>query len=445
MKQIIIIILLVQSFYLYPQERKINKCGSMDLLNSKLNSDSDFLNNRQLIMLENLRFIEHNKKESNTINIPIVIHIVHRQTHSNIGQGTNISDEQIMDGIRILNEDYSKTNPEFPNPPRDLFTTIAGNPNLKFCLATSDPNGNPTTGITRTASSVNNFDYYSSTGNYAMKRDNLGGKNSWDTEKYLNIWVCDIANGGPVGFATFPGWTPANRDGIVVDYQFFGSIQVANFSDGRTLTHEVGHYLGLFHTFCDNGQGSPPYCCDNDGGWFGGVYDTPGAQGDANDTYYGGVNNSIPSPSDPEYNSCNDLSWGFSSDLPDMHENYMSYAANTWMFTQDQASVMQATLNSSRISLKNSPVSINCSGSTTGINNIQNNIKISPNPSQGIININTKNDIEILEIYNLVSQKILFQNKPGNTIDLSFLKNGNYYLKIKTSSEILISKIVILK
>ena len=128
-----------------------------------------------------------------------------------------------------------------------------------------------------------------------------------------------------------------------------------------------------------------------------------------------------------------------------MHENYMSYAANTWMFTQDQASVMQATLNSSRISLKNSPVTINCSGNTTGINYIQNNIKISPNPSQGIININTKNDIEILEIYNLVSQKILFQNKPGNTIDLSFLKNGNYYLKIKTSSEILISKIVILK
>ena len=105
MKQIIITILLLQSFYLYPQERKINKCGSMDLLNSKLNSDSDFLNNRQLIMLENLRFIEQNKKESNTINIPIVIHIVHRQTHSNIGQGTNISDEQIMDGIRILNED----------------------------------------------------------------------------------------------------------------------------------------------------------------------------------------------------------------------------------------------------------------------------------------------------------------------------------------------------
>ena len=82
----------------------------------------------------------------------------YRVQGSRFKSGT-ISDEQIMDGIRILNEDYSKTNPEFPNPPRDLFTTIAGNPNLKFCLATSDPNGNPTTGITRTASSVNNFDY----------------------------------------------------------------------------------------------------------------------------------------------------------------------------------------------------------------------------------------------------------------------------------------------
>ena len=75
--------------------------------------------------------------------------MIYRSSHANIGVGTNISNEQIEDQLRILNEDYSKMNPEFFNPPRNTFSNYWGNPNLQFCLATTDPNGNPTNGITR--------------------------------------------------------------------------------------------------------------------------------------------------------------------------------------------------------------------------------------------------------------------------------------------------------
>ena len=77
---------------------------------------------------------------------------------ASVGTGTNISNAQIEDQIRILNEDYSKTNSEFPNPPRSTFKNIAGNANLQFCLASEDPQGNPTTGITRTSTTKTNFD-----------------------------------------------------------------------------------------------------------------------------------------------------------------------------------------------------------------------------------------------------------------------------------------------
>ena len=59
---------------------------------------------------------------------------------------------------KYLNEDFSKTNSEFPNPPRNSFINYAANPGIKFCLASIDPNGNPTTGITRTATSKTSFD-----------------------------------------------------------------------------------------------------------------------------------------------------------------------------------------------------------------------------------------------------------------------------------------------
>ena len=142
-------------------------------------------------------------------------------------------------------------------------------------------------------------------------------------------------------------------------YQHFGSIDAANSSDGRTSTHEIGHYLGLSHTFCENGGG----CCDNDNNsWFGlNVDDTPATD----DVYFGSVNSTTNN------NTCNDLNYGFSGDLLDMDENFMSYASNTWMFSNGQVDVMLIVLNATtnqggRKNLwNNSNVTVNCLPTST--------------------------------------------------------------------------------
>ena len=161
------------------------------------------------------------------------------------------------------------------------------------------------------------------------------------------------------------------KDGLVVDYRFFGTIgNVSASSDGRTATHEIGHYLGLSHTFCESSG-----CCDNDlnGNYsWGDVDDTPATE----DIYFGCVNSSTNN------NTCNDLSYGntFNTNVIDMDENYMAYSNHTWMFTYDQINEMNATLNGYRSSLKNSNVPVNCTGLVSNIN-IDNNVKVFPNPA----------------------------------------------------------------
>jgi len=283
------------------------------------------------LMRQNLiSYHQENKSDNNKqsiITIPIVVHVVHRNSHANIGSGTNISNEQIEDQLRILNEDYSKTNPEFPNPPRSTFINYAGNPQLKFCLATIDPDGNSTTGITRTPTSKTSWDADDNNESNFMKLTSQGGIDNWDPLKYLNVWVCNLTNSGggqTLGYAYLPGLQGNNnqswKDGLVVDYQFFGTTGGASSSsDGRTATHEIGHYLGLNHTFseenwpsfsCLDNNGNT-ICCDRDAG---NVDDTPATDG----IYWGNVN------SNTNNNTCNDLNYGFSNNLLDMDENYMS-------------------------------------------------------------------------------------------------------------------------
>ena len=271
-KKILLICLLISSTCLLSQVNE-NKCNSMKLVKNEANRNTNYLE-----ILESYKEVLTNRTKT-TIQIPIVIHIVHRNSHTTIGSGTNISNEQIEDAIRILNEDYSKTNPEFPNPPRNTFVNYAGNADLKFCLATIDPNGNTTTGITRTATTQLNWDADDDSNSACheangMKKDACGGKDGWDPSKYLNIWICDLtnsqSNGMTLGYAYLPGlladFNSSNdyKDGLVVDYRYFGTIGVAApSSDGRTATHEIGHYLGLMHTFCEStdSQGNLT-CCD---------------------------------------------------------------------------------------------------------------------------------------------------------------------------------------
>ena len=449
MNKIAILSLLILTSIVTNGQENVKKCITTRLVEQELIINPDYTKGRISSIKENIDWIKANHSKKTTLNIPVVIHIIHKNTHSNIGIGTNISNAQIEDALRILNEDYSKTNPEYPNPPRNTFLNYWGNPNMNFCLANIDPSGNPTNGITRTSTTVAAWDADDNFESNAMKKTVNGGINGWDPANYLNIWVCNLSNsnggGMTLGYAYLPGLQSWNawKDGLVIDFQYFGTIDGASTSsDGRTATHEIGHYLGLMHTFCEDSdnQGNP-ICCDNDNNsWGGNVDDTPATK----DIYFGSVTSSTNN------NTCNDLSYTnlFTTNVKDMDENFMSYASNTWMFSLDQVNVMNATLNGYRSSLKNTAVSMNCNGSVgTGFNNYQlKNLEIYPNPTLGKLTISSANKINTLSISNIIGKELLFAKYfSANTIDLSSYENGVYFINISTDKGAHIEKIILTK
>ncbi len=273
------------------------------------------------------------------ITIPVVVHVIHEG--ENLGSGTNLPREQIISQIDVLNEDFRRLNADRTNTPPE-FTPVAADIEVNFALAVRDPEGLPTDGIVRVEGNQN---IWQLTDNYKLK--NLS---YWPSEDYLNIWVADL-NDNYLGYAQFPvsplaGLDIASEneftDGVIIDYRAFGSISkypdanlISSYNQGRTATHEVGHFLGLRHIWGDGGCEVDDFCAD-----------TPDQ---------GSPNTNIGEPCTfPGPNSCN----SGAGDLPDMFQNYMDYTHDVCMnlFTVDQRFRMRAVLDESprRASLKNS-------------------------------------------------------------------------------------------
>ena len=244
--------------------------------------------------------------------IPVVVHIVHRT------DADNLSDAQVASQIEVLNEDYAGANKDLEAVPA-AFTEAVGNPELRFALATTDPDGAPTGGITRRRTTVASFGV-----DDKVKAAATGGTDPWDTARYLNIWVCRI-DGGVLGYAQFPGGPPAT-DGVVIMTTAFGrgGSAKAPFDLGRTAVHEVGHYLNLSHIW---GEARVPTCTDSDS-----VDDTPNQWGP-----------NFDKPTFPSA-SCGNAPGG------DMFMNYMDYVDDDTMvmFTDEQVARMHAALEFSR-------------------------------------------------------------------------------------------------
>jgi len=244
-------------------------------------------------------FLNTEKVNAVTINIPVVVHVVYNTS------AQNISDAQINSQIAVLNEDFQKLNADKSLIP-SAFSNLAANCNISFCLASKDPNGNTTTGVIRKSTTIASFT------DDKVKSSSIGGSTAWNASKYLNIWVCNLG-GGLLGYAQFPGG-PTNTDGVVILFTAFGKTGnlAAPYNKGRTATHEVGHWLNLRHIWGDAN-------CGNDL-----VNDTPTQQG---------ANYSCPNFPKP---SC--------TNNADMSMNYMDYVndACMYMFTTGQSSRMNA-------------------------------------------------------------------------------------------------------
>lgn len=298
-------------------------CAAHKVHRRLLNDSPRYAEARQRIE-EQAFMAEHmlGAQRSGCTEIPVVVHVVWNTAAQNISQ------DQIDSQIRVLNDDFRKRNADISSAPAP-FVPIAADARIMFKLATTDPNGAPTNGVTRTQTQLASFG-----DDDAVKSAGTGGADPWPSSEYLNIWVCQLG-GGLLGYAQFPGGPP-ETDGVVVTHTGFGTTgtAAAPFNRGRTTTHEVGHWLNLRHIWGDDGEG----CSGSDF-----VADTPNQ---------GGPNYGVPTF--PTV-SCSNGPNG------DMFMNYMDYVddAAMVMFTAGQVTRMQAALDGPRSSIGSS---VSCGG-----------------------------------------------------------------------------------
>ncbi|GAA4062565.1 M43 family zinc metalloprotease [Actinomadura miaoliensis] len=292
------------------------RCGTMDVHRRLLTERPGYAVARAEIETHAQRFRTARRAEERlgvTV-IPTVVHVVFQTPVQ------NIDDAQVRSQIDVLNRDFRKLNPDVANVP-DAFKPLVGDAFIEFRLATRDPLDNPTNGITRTQTTVAAFDTDDS-----VKHAAQGGADAWPSDRYLNIWVCRLA-GGLLGYAQFPGG-PRDTDGVVITYTAFGTTGTAAppFHLGRSATHEVGHWLNLFHIWGDDGTA----CTGSDQ-----VDDTPNQAGP-----------NFGCPQFPHI-TCGNAPSG------DMFMNYMDYTddACMFMFTKGQTVRMQAALDGPRASI----------------------------------------------------------------------------------------------
>lgn len=278
---------------------------------------------------------EYRSESGGIITIPVVVHVIH--SGQALGTAPNIQDGQVESQITVMNQDFRRMS----GTPGFNSNAVGADTMVQFALAKVDPNGNPTNGIVR--HNLCEASWSTTAINSTVKPSTI-----WDPTQYMNMWSVQFSDGSLLGYAQFPSNSTltglntnggsANTDGVVANYSYFGSRTIfptglygdTSFDKGRTMTHEVGHFLGLRHIWGEDGTAcvADDYCND-----------TPRAAA---------PNYGCPTGT----NSCT------SQPGNDMIENYMDYTDDACMniFTVDQKARITTVMNNAtrRLSLKTS-------------------------------------------------------------------------------------------
>ncbi len=359
---------------------------------NEVNNIEDFIQRR-------LSIFSSARLEGQAIKIPVVVHILYHLP------GENINDETVMTQIDILNQCFRRHNADTANTP-SYFKALAADCGIEFQLATSDPNKKKTNGIIHKYTPIT---YWQS--DDLMKSDAQMGDNGWDAKNYLNIWVCNMRN--IAGYSSVPGG-PAEKDGVVIDLNVFGTNGSPGYEMGKTAVHEVGHWLGLRHIWGD------AQCGDDL------VADTP-PQSDY----------SIGCPTGIHI-SCNNGPNG------NMYSNYMDYTSDACvnLFTEGQKARMRALFapGGARYSILSSygldaPL-INESALPDETPRWL-HPQIYPNPATNELTLDVAYDVRwignVISISNVNGQQVMTVTITSRIqkINLNVLKAGLYFLSVK--------------
>jgi gliding motility-associated-like protein len=327
------------------------------------------------------------------------VHIIHNNGPE------NISDAKVIQAIQDLNDAFANSGAFQDQTGVDV--------EIEFCLAQRDPNGNATNGITRDLSPLTNI---------IMENDdiNLKNINRWNPLEYMNIWVVGSITSsaigpGVAGYAYLPSSHGLPEDGIVNEAQWFGS----SSQYSTVHIHEVGHYLGLYHTFqggCTNNN------CMSDGDK---VCDTPPDNSVASVSCSASVNTCSTDEDDISVNNpFRPVTNGGVGDQNDLTNNHMDYGDITChnTFTIGQKDRMKASLISFRGSLLNT---LSCVPACN--NSIEASINASANTVLTGTTVNfTNNPIGSISNYEWSIDGVTFSNSTNSAFQFNAI--GNFWV-----------------
>lgn len=404
---------LALSSYLFSQ-KQLDKCGTMEYLqqmkDANPNLEKEMKDYEQLMQT----YIAQNQNSitGQAITIPVVVHIVYS------ADSQNISDQRIIDQIAVSNRDFAGLNPHSMGP---FSSSMKANTGIQFCLAKRDPNGKPTTGITRTKTTV---DYFVQ--DNQVKYSLNGGVDAWDTKKYFNIWVCNyVVTDGTYrfsAFSQFPGAGLNETYGIVIRYGAMGPWDSLDYrGNGGILNHELGHSFNLYHIWGDDGTScSGSDYCD----------DTPNSAG-----------RSTGKPTGVLTDNCTTTAPGI------MYMNFMDYVDDIIYanFTPKQVARIQANFVSPGGKLIPLSVSDVCSPWNTGIVSPEiSSFKLFPNPANEQVTVQFRNEsgvfvkITLFDIYGrVIDEENVNSSAVENNVvfDTKMLSKGIYMVRLAVNGK----------